>query len=90
MKPTATGPSTLANEGAMPSQLNTRIRSVPSRANKPALRWIVSMPMLAPVPLAAAAAHSRARCAGPSTKHADSASSRPPSVSAAAMRTGRW
>ena len=56
MKPTATGPMTLENDGATPSQLKMRTRSVLSRAARPAVRWITSMPVLAPLPVAIAAA----------------------------------
>ena len=82
MKPVATGPITFANEGAMPSQLKMRTRSVPSLAASPAARWIVSMPVLVPAPVAIAAAHSSSRCAVPSTPVEARANRQPSTVKA--------
>ena len=55
--PAATGPTTFASAGASPSQLNTRMRSVPSAAMWPAVRWIVMRPMFDPAPVSVAATH---------------------------------
>ena len=81
---------TFENDGAMPSQLKMRTRSVASRAASAALRWIVSMPMLAPEPVSVAARHSSTKCGTPPMKVDSTASAMPLMVSAAAMRTGRW
>lgn len=90
VSPTATGPSTLAIDGAMPSQLKMRTRSVASRAVTPAVRWMVSMPMFAPVPLSVAARHSSAKWPAPLMKLDSRAAPMPSSVSPTATYTGRW
>ena len=49
--PASTGPIMLDSAGARPSQLNTRVICVLSpAASRPALRWMVISPMLAPTP----------------------------------------
>ena len=58
--PARIDPVMLAIAGARPSQLKTLMRSVAVPARRPALRWIVIMPMLAPVPQSTAATHSAA------------------------------
>jgi len=89
MKPTATGPMTLAKDGATPSQLKIRTRSVLSRVATPAVRWITSMPTLVPAPVAIAARHSSTKCGVP-LKNVEMTASRPPTaVTATASRTGR-
>ena len=90
MKPAATGPTTLLKDGATPSQLKMRTRSVLSCAASPAVRWMVSMPMFVPAPVAIAAMQSSAKCQSPATKVEPSASSAPLRVSTTAMCTGRW
>jgi hypothetical protein len=85
MKPIATGPITFENDGAMPSQLNSRTRSVASVAVRPAVRWMVSMPMLAPEPVSIAATHSTAKCGQPWISVDSTASSTPVAVSPTAM-----
>ena len=90
MKPRATGPTMLANEGATPSQLKMRMRSVPSRAAKPAVRWMASMPMLAPLPHSMADTHSSPKCMAPSRKVDATAHTAPSADSATARCTGRW
>ena len=90
MKPSATGPTTLANEGATPSQLKMRTRSVLSRAANPAVRWMASMPMLVPLPHSVAARHRSPKWAGPSSRVEPNAHRAPASESATAMPTGRW
>ena len=90
MKPAATGPTTLASEGAMPSQLNTRIRSVLLWTSCPAVRWIVIKPMLAPTPDAAAPTQPRPNCQPPGSQQASSAQAAPTIVKATAKRAGRW
>jgi hypothetical protein len=78
----------LASAGARPSQEKTCLRSIASRALRPAVRWIAIRPKLAPAPASAAATHNTTNCAGPE-KVASTASRPPPAVSATAMRTGR-
>ena len=59
--PATTGPIMFDTAGARPSQLNTRVISVPPpEARRPALRWIVIRPMLAPTPHSIAATASMA------------------------------
>lgn len=74
----------------MPSQLKTRTRSGPSCAASPAVRWIVSMPMLAPAPASIAATQSSTKPGVPPAKLAATASSSAPTSSPTAMCTGRW
>ncbi len=90
MKPAATGPTTLDSDGAMPSQLNRRTRSVLLRAAWAARRWMTISPMLAPLPTNTADRHNSAKCGVSSTKVEATASNAPKVDRPMAMRTGRW
>ena len=68
---------TLENAGAMPSQLNRRTRSAWSRAVSVAVRWMASMPMLAPEPVSMAPTHHRPNCKAPLAKVATTTDSMP-------------
>ncbi len=85
MKPAATGPTTLDSDGAMPSQLNMRMRSVVVLTAWPARRWMTISPMLAPLPTNTADAHSSAKRAAGPTKVQATASKAPNSDRPMAM-----
>ena len=82
--PASSGPIRLATAGARATQLKMRMRSVPSRAIRPAVRCTAIMPKPDPAPHSAAAAHSA------SVWPLAAAIDAPHKDSPAAMRTGRW
>ena len=80
----------MENDGATPSQLKMRTRSVGPAAACPAVRWMVSMPVLVPMPVPAAATHSSKKDQGSGTKADSNASAIAASVMATAIFMGRW
>ena len=85
-----TGPTTLANEGAMPSQLNTRSRSVLVDTHWLAVRCTAIRPTLVPTPDRAAPTQFSPNCHPPGSQQATKAAAAPSIVQATARRTGRW